>query len=99
MVFGSAGAGGERVPGRDAADHVDPGRTLFEVRLHVSDMRRPLRGHELSDGTLRLLCLLAALLTPRPAELLVLDESETSLHPQLLPVLCLPRREPHWLAL
>lgn len=42
---------------------------------------------ELSDGTLRYLTWIAALLSPHPAELLVLNEPETSLHPDLLPAL------------
>ncbi|MEO9527638.1 MAG: AAA family ATPase, partial [Roseibium sp.] len=45
---------------------------------------RPLRASELSDGTLRYLLLTAALLSPRPAPLVVLNEPETSLHPALL---------------
>jgi predicted ATPase len=48
---------------------------------------RPLRAAELSDGTLRYLLWVAALLTPRPPGLLVLNEPETSLHPDLLPAL------------
>ena len=48
---------------------------------------RPLRAAELSDGTLRYLLWIAALLTPRPPGLLVLNEPETSLHPDLLPAL------------
>ena len=52
--------------------------------MHVPGVHRPLDGGELSDGTLRYLCLLvAALLSPRPAPLLVLNEPETSLHPDL----------------
>jgi predicted ATPase len=43
-----------------------------------------LSGAELSDGTLRYLLWVAALLTPRPPALLVLNEPETSLHPDLL---------------
>src|SRR6185437_11448364 len=39
------------------------------------------------DGTLRYLLWVAALLTPRPPELMVLNEPETSLHPDLLPAL------------
>ena len=39
---------------------------------------------ELSDGTLRYLCLLAVLLSPRPPELLALNEPETSIHADLL---------------
>ncbi len=48
---------------------------------------RPLRAAELSDGTLRYLLLVAALLSPRPPSLMVLNEPETSLHPDLLPPL------------
>ena len=48
---------------------------------------RPLSAAELSDGTLRYLLLIAALLTPRPPSLMVLNEPETSLHPDLLPAL------------
>ncbi|MBL1329590.1 AAA family ATPase, partial [Acinetobacter baumannii] len=48
---------------------------------------RPLRTAELSDGTLRYLLWIAALLSPRPPALLVLNEPETSLHPDLLPAL------------
>ena len=36
---------------------------------------------------MRYLLLIAALLTPRPPQLLVLNEPETSLHPDLLPAL------------
>jgi predicted ATPase len=48
---------------------------------------RPLSVAELSDGTLRYLLWIAALLTPRPPPLMVLNEPETSLHPDLLPAL------------
>ena len=50
-------------------------------------MLPPLKAAELSDGTLRYVLLVAALLTPRPPGLLVLNEPETSLHPDLLPAL------------
>jgi predicted ATPase len=50
-------------------------------------MMRPLTAAELSDGTLRYLLWIAALLTPRPAELTVLNEPEASLHPDLIPAL------------
>ncbi|WP_341484305.1 AAA family ATPase [Chelativorans petroleitrophicus] len=45
---------------------------------------RPLTAAEFSDGTLRYLLLVAALLSPRPPSLLVLNEPETSLHPSLI---------------
>jgi predicted ATPase len=59
----------------------------FEVTMQQHGLLRPLKGAELSDGTLRYLLLVAALLTPRPPALLVLNEPETSLHPDLLPAL------------
>lgn len=59
----------------------------FDVHLHQPGMLRPLAAAELSDGTLRYLCLVAALLTVDPPPLLVLNEPETSLHPDLLPPL------------
>lgn len=59
----------------------------FEVKLLQHGLLLPLSTSELSDGTLRYLLWIAALLTPRPPELLVLNEPETSLHPDLLPAL------------
>ncbi|QQS01468.1 MAG: AAA family ATPase [Austwickia sp.] len=57
---------------------------VFDVVLHQRGMLRGLRSAELSDGTLRYLLWLAALLTPAPPPLLVVNEPETSLHPSLL---------------
>lgn len=56
----------------------------FEVEMHQRGLLRPLGSAELSDGTLRYILLSAALLSPRPPELMILNEPETSLHPQLL---------------
>lgn len=73
-----------------------PGATLgitvqsdgrFAVELNQQGLLRPLTGSELSDGTFRYLLWVAALLTPRPPSLMVLNEPETSLHPDLLPAL------------
>lgn len=57
---------------------------IFELQLHQTGMLRPLRAAELSDGTLRFLLWGAALLSPRPPSLMVLNEPETSLHPDLV---------------
>jgi predicted ATPase len=59
----------------------------FNVNLKQEGLLRQLSGSELSDGTLRYLLWIAALLTPRPPPLMVLNEPETSLHPDLLPAL------------
>ena len=63
----------------------DDGR--LAVELQQPGLLRPLAGAELSDGTLRYLLLAAALLTPRPPSLMVINEPESSLHPDLLPAL------------
>ncbi len=77
----------------EAVDRAFPGsrliiktddRTRFEIQLQMPGIMRPLDARELSDGTLRYLCLIAALLSPRPATLLALNEPETSLHPELM---------------
>lgn len=59
----------------------------FDVQMQQQGLLRSLSAAELSDGTLRYLLWIAALLTPRPPALLVLNEPETSLHPDLLPAL------------
>jgi predicted ATPase len=56
----------------------------FTLLMKQHGLLRPLDAAELSDGTLRYLLWIAALLTPRPPALMVLNEPETSLHPDLL---------------
>ncbi|MEL6301069.1 MAG: AAA family ATPase [Pseudomonadota bacterium] len=79
-----------------AIEDAFPGATLgvriqedgrFNLLLSQDGLLRPLSAAELSDGTLRYLLWVAALLTPRPPPLMVLNEPETSLHPDLLPAL------------
>lgn len=80
---------------RETVDDAFPGSHIsienhdgrFEMLMHQHGLLRPLKASELSDGTLRYLLWVAALLTPRPPELLILNEPETSLHPDLLPAL------------
>ncbi|MGF1735298.1 AAA family ATPase [Photobacterium satsumensis] len=79
-----------------AVDYAFPGASIriihhtdsrFSLEFSQPGLLRPLTGAELSDGTLRFLLWVAALLTPRPPSLMVLNEPETSLHPDLLPAL------------
>ena len=78
-----------------AVDDAFPGASIqvlhdgprFEVEMRQHGLLRALKAAELSDGTLRYLLWIAALLTPRPPGVLVLNEPETSLHPDLLPAL------------
>lgn len=83
-------------PALDAAvEDAFPGATVdiqhgsgqFTVLFTQHGLLRPLTASELSDGTLRYLLWIAALLTPRPPSLMILNEPETSLHPDLLPAL------------
>ena len=76
---------GDAFPGASVTVSHRDGR--FEVEMGQHGLLRPLKAAELSDGTLRYLLWMAALLTPRPPQLLVLNEPETSLHPELLPAL------------
>ena len=83
---------GDEVALAEAIDDAFPGASInvtvnegyFELFMQQRGLLRPLRAGELSDGTLRYLLLTAALLSPRPAPLIVLNEPETSLHPDLL---------------
>lgn len=77
----------------DAIDDAFPGSTLemagnnagaLEVTLQQPGLLRALSCSEWSDGTLRYVLLVAALITPRPPPLMVLNEPETSLHPELI---------------
>ncbi|MBK1885083.1 AAA family ATPase [Marinobacter sp. DY40_1A1] len=87
---------GDRQALYHAIEDAFPGATInfsagsgnrFVLEFLQDGLLRPLNQAELSDGTLRYLLLVAALLTPRPPSLLVLNEPETSLHPDLLPAL------------
>jgi predicted ATPase len=69
-------------PGAALGVQLPDGR--FEVSLLMPGLQRPLAARELSDGTLRFLCLLAALLSPRPPAMMALNEPETSLHTDLM---------------
>jgi predicted ATPase len=78
-----------------AVEHAFPGHTVevaiagtyFEIEMRQPGLLRPLKATELSEGTLRFLLLAAALFSPRPPGLMVLNEPETSLHVDLIPAL------------
>jgi len=78
-----------------AIDDAFPGAQLYagdegsrcRLSLKFPDMPRAFGAHELSDGTLKYLCLLAALMGYRLPSLVALNEPEASLHPSLLPPL------------
>ncbi|TYL97163.1 AAA family ATPase [Bradyrhizobium rifense] len=77
---------------QDAIEDAFPGAELraweqngwCEFDLQLADMPRPFRAHELSDGTLKYICLLAVFMGYRLPPFIALNEPETSLHPSLL---------------
>ena len=56
---------------------------VLALTMRMPGLNRSFSALELSDGTLQYLCLIAALLSPRPASFLALNEPETSIHPSL----------------
>lgn len=84
MRFDAAVA--DAFPGGEATIDLQPS-SHFVLQFHQHGLLRPLSAAELSDGTLRCLLWIAALLTPDPPSLMVLNEPENSLHPVLLPPL------------
>jgi predicted ATPase len=71
-------------PGFDDLEVVPEGGAL---QLYLVEGNRSVAAQRLSDGTLRYLCLLAILLAPEQAPLIVLEEPELGLHPDILPSL------------
>jgi len=62
-----------------------PGMIQLEWRQRDSDY--PFRANQLSDGTLRFICLATALLQPMPPPTVLFDEPELGLHPYALTLL------------
>lgn len=63
----------------------DPDETLLEWQQKGSDY--PFHPSQISDGTLRFICLATVLLQPNPPSTILLDEPELGLHPYALTLL------------
>lgn len=81
-VDGGAGAINEAVSDAfpDSTVSFDSTDDVLELTMRMPGLNRSFSALELSDGTLQYLCLIAALLSPRPASFLALNEPETSIH-------------------
>lgn len=55
------------------------------VQVNFQESNFTIPGSRLSDGSLRYLCLLAILLDPSPRPLVVIEEPELGMHPDLIP--------------
>ncbi len=75
---------GELAPGFDDLEVVPEGGQL---QLYLAENGRMFPARRLSDGSLRFLCLLAILLDPTPPPLVVIEEPELGLHPDILPAI------------
>ncbi|MGE5343632.1 MAG: AAA family ATPase [Candidatus Omnitrophota bacterium] len=70
---------------------------LFETEMNGNDKvmlfwtqkgsDHPLKTYHLSDGTLRFICLVTALLQPNPPSTFIIDEPELGLHPYAIAIL------------
>jgi predicted ATPase len=69
-------------PGFDDFEVVPEGGTL---NLYLTEGSHSIPARRLSDGTLRYLCLLAILVDPEPPPLIVIEEPELGLHPDIHP--------------
>ena len=72
-------------PGADLDIQQHAGKCALALKM--PDIDRPFAAHELSDGTLKYLCLLGAMMSYRTPGLMAFNEPEVSLHPNLLPPL------------
>jgi predicted ATPase len=71
-------------PGFDDLNIVPEGGALV---LYLVEGNRSIPARRLSDGTLRYLCLLTILLDPEASPLIVIEEPELGLHPDMMPTL------------
>ncbi len=60
---------------------------MIQLEWRQRDSDYPFRANQLSDGTLRFICLATALLQPRPPATMLFDEPELGLHPYALTLL------------
>ena len=57
---------------------------ITQLYVREKGIDQPFAATSLSDGTLRLLCLLAVLLDPKPPPLICIEEPENGLHPDAI---------------
>jgi len=74
-------------PGFDHLELPVVGGGQITLAWYDKDLTVPLYPNQLSEGTLRFLWLATTLLSPEPPPLILIDEPEVSLHPELLQIL------------
>ena len=66
---------------------VPTGRFSLVIEWHVEGCHEPFFLHEMSDGTVRMLCWAVILHSPKLPSLIVIDEPELGIHPAWMPIL------------
>ena len=77
-------------------DHLElpvVGGGQITLAWHQKDLTVPLYPNQLSEGALRFLWLTTTLLSPEPPPLILIDEPEISLHPELLQIVAALMRD------
>lgn len=59
----------------------------IQLAIRWSSLKRPVVAANLSDGTLRFLCIITALSQPNLPKLIAIDEPETGLHPTMMRII------------
>lgn len=62
-------------------------RSMVSLSWRQKGSDYPMQPYHLSDGSIRFICLAAALLQPEPPALIILDEPELGLHPAAIAIL------------
>jgi len=74
-------------PGFESLNFPPVAAGMLSLTWKDKNFKEPIYVHQLSEGTLRFLWLIALLQSPQPATITMIDEPEISLHPELLSLL------------
>ena len=68
-------------------EQVRPDEFTIQLRWQGKDSDEPYLASQLSDGSLRFICLVTALMQPDPPATIIIDEPELGLHPYAITLL------------
>jgi len=71
----------------DKASYRDGVETKIRLSWQTKTSNMPMQPYHLSDGSIRFICLAAALLQPELPSMLIIDEPELGLHPEAIHIL------------
>lgn len=66
---------------------IQPDESIIQLMWHQRDSDYPFLASQLSDGSLRFICLVTALMQPDPPSTIIIDEPELGLHPYAIHLL------------